>query len=110
MWNDRFEGWYFKLRKTGKTVAFIPGRAESGAFVQVIANERSWHFDMPDLRADKTIRTGGCSFAPGGSPDRSAGNPRPDPVRTAHTAAFRHHGALPPASDGVPARRGQYAA
>ena len=36
MWNPEFEGWYFKHQKGRDTVAFIPGQAKSGAFVQVI--------------------------------------------------------------------------
>ena len=31
-----FEGWYFKHQKGDDMVAFIPGKAESGAFIQQI--------------------------------------------------------------------------
>ena len=31
-----FEGWYFKHQKGDDMVAFIPGRAESGDFIQLI--------------------------------------------------------------------------
>jgi hypothetical protein len=60
----RFEGWYYKHQKDGRTVCFIPGRADGGAFVQVLSNDRSWHFDMPDLQIrDGVLLTGGCSFS-----------------------------------------------
>lgn len=34
-----FEGWYFKHQKGDDMVAFIPGQAESGAFIQLISQE-----------------------------------------------------------------------
>ena len=34
-----FEGWYFKHQKGDDMVAFIPGRAESGAFIQPSSQE-----------------------------------------------------------------------
>ena len=55
-----FEGWYFKHQKGDDMVAFIPGRAESGAFVQMISQEEARQFAIEDfsvrhgvIRADK---------------------------------------------------------
>lgn len=59
-----FEGWYFKHQKGDDMVAFIPGRAESGAFIQLISQEGARQFDISNL----TIRNGRiqadqCSFS-----------------------------------------------
>ena len=61
MWVQKgFEGWYFKHQKGDDMVAFIPGRAESGAFVQMISQEGARQFAIEDfsvrhgvIRADK---------------------------------------------------------
>lgn len=67
MSEGRFEGWYYKQRADDYMLAFIPGRADSGAFVQVIDSDGARIFDMPDFRADgDTVRTGNCVFSPGG--------------------------------------------
>ena len=59
-----FEGWYFKHQKGGDMVAFIPGRAESGAFVQVISPGGSRQFDVPELSVEGgVVRAGSCSFS-----------------------------------------------
>jgi len=64
MWNKGFEGWYFKHQKGDDTVAFIPGRAESGAFVQMISADGSRQFNVPELSVDgDIIRAGGCLFS-----------------------------------------------
>ena len=39
-----FEGWYFKHQKGDDMIAFIPGKADSGAFVQMIAPTGSRFF------------------------------------------------------------------
>ena len=49
-----FEGWYFKHQKGDDVVAFIPGQAESGAFIQVIWQEGARQFELSDL----TVRNG----------------------------------------------------
>lgn len=64
--SEKFEGWYFKHQKGKETLALIPGRAKSGAFVQVITNRRSLHFDVPGLQVDDTIQAGGCIFGTDG--------------------------------------------
>ena len=67
MWNKGFEGWYFKHQKGNDMIAFIPGRAESGAFVQMISAEDSRQFDVPRLSADGgVIQAGECRFSQGG--------------------------------------------
>lgn len=64
MWNKGFEGWYFKHQKGGDMIAFIPGRAESGAFVQMVSVDGSRQFDVPDLSAGGgIIRAGSCLFS-----------------------------------------------
>ena len=64
MWNEGFEGWYFKHQKGENMVAFIPGRAQSGAFVQMITDSGSRQFDVPELVvACGTIRAGNCLFS-----------------------------------------------
>jgi hypothetical protein len=57
-----FEGWYFKHQKEGESLAFIPGHAESGAFIQMISSSGSRQFEINNLtvqhgiiRADKCI-------------------------------------------------------
>ena len=49
-----FEGWYFKHQKADDMVAFIPGRAESGAFIQLISQEGARQFQVSNL----TVRDG----------------------------------------------------
>ena len=44
-----FEGWYFKHQKGDDMVAFIPGQAESGAFIQLISQEGAKQFEISDL-------------------------------------------------------------
>lgn len=59
-----FEGWYFKHQRRGETIAFIPGRAESGAFVQMIDSRGSRQFDVPELTVEHgVIRAGNCLFS-----------------------------------------------
>ena len=67
MSNGRFLGWYYKQRAGDYMLAFIPGRASGGPFVQMIDSNGTRHFAMPDfhVRGD-TARTGGCIFSPAG--------------------------------------------
>lgn len=59
-----FEGWYFKHQKDGDMIAFIPGRAESGAFVQVISTGGSRQFEVPELTVEGgVVRAGNCRFS-----------------------------------------------
>lgn len=63
----RFEGWYYKQRADDYMIAFIPGKADSGAFIQVIDSYGARSFDMPDFYAHgDTVRTGNCIFSPRG--------------------------------------------
>lgn len=62
-----FEGWYFKHQRGDDTVAFIPGLADTGAFVQVISPAGSKQFDVPSLSVEGgVIRAGNCRFSPSG--------------------------------------------
>lgn len=59
-----FEGWYFKHQNGRNMIAFIPGKAESGAFVQMITQDGSRQFSVPDLSVDGgVIRAGSCLFS-----------------------------------------------
>lgn len=42
-----FEGWYFKHQTETHTLCLIPGRADSGAFIQVITEDASYMVDFP---------------------------------------------------------------
>ena len=67
MLNRKFEGWYYKHQLHDDVIAFIPGRAESGAFIQMIYSDGSRQFDMPEPSVTgDTIRMGGCLFSPRG--------------------------------------------
>ena len=43
MKNNYFEGYYFKHQKGQNTLCIIVGKSNSGEFIQVITNNRSWH-------------------------------------------------------------------
>lgn len=64
MKNRGFEGWYFKHQKGDDALAFIPGRAESGAFIQMLSPGGSRQFDVPDLTVrNGVIYAGNCEFS-----------------------------------------------
>ena len=59
-----FEGWYFKHQKGNDMVAFIPGRAESGAFIQLISQEGARQFEISNLTVcDGVIQADECRFS-----------------------------------------------
>ncbi|MCL1919126.1 MAG: tocopherol cyclase family protein [Peptococcaceae bacterium] len=47
MMRGRFEGWYYKHQSKDRSLAIIPGRAEGGAFVQVITDSRAYMIPYP---------------------------------------------------------------
>ncbi len=64
MRNKGFEGWYFKHQQRDKMVAFIPGVAKSGAFIQMLDNSKSRQFDVSSLQlAHGVIKAGDCLFS-----------------------------------------------
>lgn len=63
MWNKGFRGWYFKHQKDGHTVAFIPGAAQGGAFVQVITDDGARQFDVSSFSAKDCICADRCVFS-----------------------------------------------
>lgn len=68
MKKNRFEGWYVKHQRGDQTLAFIPGRAAGGAFVQIIGNSGSRSFDVDTFSVGNgIIRAGNCVFSAGGS-------------------------------------------
>lgn len=69
MWSrdKKFEGWYFKHQLGNDVIAFIPGKAESGAFIQVITSRESRQFTVPNLTVrGNIIQAGKCLFTPFG--------------------------------------------
>lgn len=61
--HNGFAGWYFKHQKGDAMVAFIPGRAQSGAFVQMISPEGSRQFTISHLSVrGGVLRADGCRF------------------------------------------------
>ena len=59
-----FEGWYFKHQKGDDMVAFIPGRAESGDFIQLISREGARQFQVSDLTVcNGMIQADRCWFS-----------------------------------------------
>ena len=87
-----FEGWYFKHQKGDDMVAFIPGRAVSGDFIQLISREGARQFQVSDLTVcNGMIQADRCWFSSQGC-----------------AALFRYHGAIPFFPHGVPARRSQH--
>ena len=67
MWNRGFAGWYYKHQRQDDMIAFIPGRAESGAFVQMLTPEGSRQFMLPELSVKgDSVRAGDCLFSPDG--------------------------------------------
>ncbi|MDD2978856.1 MAG: tocopherol cyclase family protein [Hespellia sp.] len=62
--DNGFEGWYFKHQKGNEMIAFIPGRAESGPFIQMIGNCGARQFPVPNLSIDNHgIHAGNCLFS-----------------------------------------------
>ena len=63
-----FEGWYFKHQADGNTLCLIPGKADSGAFIQVITEDASHvlNYRPEDYRAygrGPAITVGGNHFS-----------------------------------------------
>lgn len=50
-----FKGFYFKHYKDGKTVSFIPGISDDGAFIQVITDKKSCFFNFKSFSAEEVI-------------------------------------------------------
>lgn len=90
MWNRGFQGWYFKHQNETDTIAFIPGRAKDGAFVQLLSDHGSRQFNVPDLTVEHgIIRAGNCRFSPQGCEVDLPGI----------TGELRYHALTPPRFD-----------
>lgn len=63
-----FEGWYYKHQANGRSLALIPGRTGSGAFVQVVTDEKAYKINYPlsDYRKSDILRVGGSIFSKAG--------------------------------------------
>jgi hypothetical protein len=66
--NNRFEGWYFKHQKDGRTLSLIAGRSRDKAFIQVVTDERSYNIDYPlqDYKKEERLTIAGNVFAKDG--------------------------------------------
>lgn len=60
-----FEGWYFKHQKGEETLAVIAGRANDGAFIQVVTQEGSYRAGYPlsAYRKGKQLQIGDSTFS-----------------------------------------------
>ena len=60
-----FEGWYYKQQANGKTLAIIPGKANDGAFVQIITDNQSFNipFNLSEYRKSNILRIGENEFS-----------------------------------------------
>ncbi|MDO5400771.1 MAG: tocopherol cyclase family protein [Eubacteriales bacterium] len=64
MTKKAFEGWYFKHQKGQTMLAFIPGQAQDGAFLQMLWPRGSRRFHFPQLQIDgAALRAGACRFS-----------------------------------------------
>ena len=64
MWSKGFQGWYLKHQGPWETVAFIPGQAETGAFVQMISTHDSRQFPVSEWSfLNGTICADRCRFS-----------------------------------------------
>ena len=61
--SGKFSGYYFRHQKNGRTVAFIPGVSDDGAFIQIITDRRSYHFEFPSAVMSREISIGKCRFS-----------------------------------------------
>ncbi len=63
-----FEGWYYKHRARGRTLAIIPGRADKSAFVQVVTDEHAYNIPYPlsEYRKDGRLCVGENVFSDSG--------------------------------------------
>lgn len=61
--SGKFSGYYFRHQKNGRTVAFIPGVSDDGAFIQVITDRGSYHFKFPSAVMGREINIGECRFS-----------------------------------------------
>lgn len=67
MRKNGFEGWYFKHQNGDDTIAFIVGRAENGAFLQVISSVGAMQIPVRRFHCDnRTVRGQGFSFSQNG--------------------------------------------
>ena len=66
----RFEGWYYKHQANGKSLALITGRADDGAFVQVVTSDRAYNipYQLSEYhKGGSRLSVGGNTFSPTGA-------------------------------------------
>ena len=66
---NRFEGFYYKHQKNGRTLCVIAGRAKDHAFIQAITDDGAFIVQYPLLAytaAESVTRIGACTFGPDG--------------------------------------------
>ena len=68
MLNSYFKGWYFKHQKEQETLAVIAGRANDGAFIQVITQEGAYcaAYPLSAYQEGKQLWIGDSVFSPSG--------------------------------------------
>lgn len=66
--SNYFEGWYFKHQKAQEMLAVIAGRADDGAFIQVLTREGSYYAGYPlsAYRKRNDLQLADSVFAPDG--------------------------------------------
>ena len=63
MSNNYFQGYYFKHQKNDEAIVFIPGKADDGAFVQVISNDDSYNYEFDKIGLGNVITVGNSVFS-----------------------------------------------
>jgi len=64
----KFEGWYYKQQANGKTLAVIPGRSSTCAFILVVTDKTSYNipFKLSEYRKGKILKIGNNLFSSNG--------------------------------------------
>ena len=63
VFRNRFHGYYYKHQKGKKIVCFIPGISKSGAFIQVITDNKSYNYNFNNASFKEKIDIGNCCFS-----------------------------------------------
>ncbi len=60
----KFEGWYYKHQNPNDTLAFIPGRSQNNAFIQIISNTDTYYalYNRSEFSKKEYIKVGQSKF------------------------------------------------
>jgi len=63
-----FKGWYYKQQANGRTLAIIPGKSSTRAFILVITDAASYNisYNLSEYKEGKVLRIGNSSFSSSG--------------------------------------------